>query len=488
MPSENLEQGAGPQPVETLKRLLAQIRAVQQKSELAGGGAEAIDQKSPTVHAAILEVDCVLPNTYPTDQSPFTVGLAALLDQGKQQFEKGDFAACSACMREVHRLDPDNAEAEWFLTESTRQIEEQLLREELEIHTENVKKQAMDSFDQQRYEECVGMFQFLCELEPDNRKLQDYLDLSRQFARETETSREKAGQTLAPGISQETVPEILLKGETAAGLSSGAVAEPTQVEGVRSRNCQLEAARDADRRNSPAAPLAQAKGAVEPSVLSSKSRCSLGKETARDVEVEIKPSHKFSRKKRWAVLLVSATVLLLAAVKSWLLPHRWLELTHSPAVPSDLGQAPGEAASIVPSLTERNAKGMANLSEGSGPESTTFSGGGSSGSLPVENPVRPAQQPALNYAVIHDHLLGSCIGRLRLDSKSIAFLPSADSKDGFNFQLADITGTELGDHLKIRFNNKIYRFKASLARNKEDNRRRLNAVYQQLVRFRAGSP
>jgi hypothetical protein len=227
---------------------------------------------------------------------------------------------------------------------------------------------------------------------------------------------------------------------------------------------------------------------VEPQVLRAKSACHSAKETASEGEIETNPPERFNHKKRWAVLLISATVLLLATAKGWLLLHQRQELTRSATAPSDLAQVPGEAASVVPPLTESNAKGMPNLSQGSGPESTMSSGGRESGSPPVENPVRPAQQRALNYAVIHDHLLGSCTGRLRLDSNSIAFLPAADSKDGFNFQLADITGTELGDHLKISFNKKIYRFKASLARNKEDNRRRLNAVYQQLVRFRAGLP
>jgi hypothetical protein len=35
------------------------------------------------------------------------------------------------------------------------------------------------------------------------------------------------------------------------------------------------------------------------------------------------------------------------------------------------------------------------------------------------------------YPVIHDHTLGSCSGRLRMNAYVIAFVPSGDSKDGF---------------------------------------------------------
>jgi tetratricopeptide (TPR) repeat protein len=495
--SDNLKQEAGAQPLETIKRLLAQIRTVQQKAEPASSGAEATDPKSPDASFDILEIDGFRSNNHQTDQPAISLGNPpALLDQGKQQFEKGDFAACFACMREAHHLDPDNAEAEWYLKESARQMEEQRLQEELEIHIENVKKEATDSFDQQRYRECIGMFQFLCELEPDNRKLHDYLELSQQFVRETEAAREKASQTFASWVSQETGPEKLLTSETVASPSSSAAAEPPQVE-LQARNCQLEAARDDGQQNIPSAPLAPEKSGEQPQVMPSKSPCRSGNETARDVEIEIESSDRFSRKKRRAVLLVAAAVLLLAMVKGRMLPHRWQELTRSPAVQPDLGQAPapidtkgkvekGKAASVAPPLVNPNPEGMPNHSQGSKPDLKKSFRGAVSGNSLVGNPVQQARQPALIYPVIHDHVLGSCTGSLRIDSKSIAFVPAEDSKDGFNFKLTDITGTELGDKLKIKFGNKIYRFKASLATNKEDNRGRLNAIYQLLARFRAG--
>ena len=55
------------------------------------------------------------------------------------------------------------------------------------------------------------------------------------------------------------------------------------------------------------------------------------------------------------------------------------------------------------------------------------------------------------YPVIHDHTLGSCSGRLRMNAYVIAYVPSGDSKDGFSQKLTDIVETEPGDKLKLQF-------------------------------------
>jgi hypothetical protein len=89
------------------------------------------------------------------------------------------------------------------------------------------------------------------------------------------------------------------------------------------------------------------------------------------------------------------------------------------------------------------------------------------------------------YPVIHEHALGRCRGTLEVTEESIAFIAPTDSKGRFNAKLEDITGTELGDRLKIRLGNKTYRFRSSIARDKEENRATLNSIYQQLIKLRA---
>jgi hypothetical protein len=111
---------------------------------------------------------------------------------------------------------------------------------------------------------------------------------------------------------------------------------------------------------------------------------------------------------------------------------------------------------------------------------------GAAGSTPVlKNRVRE-RRPDFIYPVIHDHVLGSCRGSLRINNESIAFVASGNSKHGFTAKWEDIVGTELGEVLKIKLRNKTYRFKVSFAANKEDHQARLYAIHQQLTKSRAG--
>jgi hypothetical protein len=85
--------------------------------------------------------------------------------------------------------------------------------------------------------------------------------------------------------------------------------------------------------------------------------------------------------------------------------------------------------------------------------------------------------------VVHDHTIGSCSGRLRLNAFVIAYLPSGDSKDGFSQKIPEISGVEAGDKLKIQVKNKTYRFQINSSQNKEGNRQKVKDVSEQLNRF-----
>lgn len=79
----------------------------------------------------------------------------------------------------------------WSLEAGTNP-DEQRLKEEFEIHIEDLKREAIQQFDQELYSVCLATFQFLCELEPDNRTLRDYLELCQQLVREAETEKPSA--------------------------------------------------------------------------------------------------------------------------------------------------------------------------------------------------------------------------------------------------------------------------------------------------------
>jgi tetratricopeptide (TPR) repeat protein len=54
------------------------------------------------------------------------------------------------------------------------------LEGELVVHLETLKQDALEHFARGQYRECLGIVSFLCQLEPHNRTLLDYLELSRQ--------------------------------------------------------------------------------------------------------------------------------------------------------------------------------------------------------------------------------------------------------------------------------------------------------------------
>jgi tetratricopeptide (TPR) repeat protein len=85
------------------------------------------------------------------------------------------------------------------------------------------------------------------------------------------------------------------------------------------------------------------------------------------------------------------------------------------------------------------------------------------------------------YPVIHEHTIGSCTGRLRMNAYVISFVPSTDSKDGFTERLSDISVGDPGPKLKIKVGNKNYRFQANLASDREDNQEKIKAIYEQLI-------
>lgn len=109
-----------------------------------------------------------------------------LLRQGKTSIENKDYSATMTIMNEALDVDPGNREAVTFLEEAQRKWEDQRLEEELVLHIDTLKKEAIQHFERGDYEESVVSFKFICELEPKNRTMHDYLELSQQRLQEIE--------------------------------------------------------------------------------------------------------------------------------------------------------------------------------------------------------------------------------------------------------------------------------------------------------------
>jgi len=190
--------------IEQLHRDMEQVR---HRVEASIERMEAAFEQNVTQLADFIEtLQRRLPGLPRESQDPSHISqLSELLSQGKSSLATKDYEGCMAMMQEVLQLAPENSEAVSYLEEAQRKLEDQRLEEELVIHIDNLKKEAADLFDQEKYRECAGLFKFLCELEPKNRTLQDYLDLSQEKVEEIEETeasarRESQSQTGYPMV------------------------------------------------------------------------------------------------------------------------------------------------------------------------------------------------------------------------------------------------------------------------------------------------
>jgi tetratricopeptide (TPR) repeat protein len=84
------------------------------------------------------------------------------------------------------------------------------------------------------------------------------------------------------------------------------------------------------------------------------------------------------------------------------------------------------------------------------------------------------------YAVVHDHALGSCTGRLRFNGYELTYVPSSESKDGFSVKMTEVSQVESDDKLKIQLKGKTYRFQINGVKDPQEIRTRISNIQRQL--------
>jgi tetratricopeptide (TPR) repeat protein len=84
------------------------------------------------------------------------------------------------------------------------------------------------------------------------------------------------------------------------------------------------------------------------------------------------------------------------------------------------------------------------------------------------------------HAVVHDHALGNCTGRLRFNGYQITYVPSSDSKDGFSAKISEVSLVESDDRLKIQIKGKTYRFQINGVKDPQEVRTRISSIQRQL--------
>jgi len=438
-----------------------------------------------------------------------------LVLQAKTCFQAKDYETCMNLTDEALRADPSNSEASWLMKEAQRQWEDQRSLEQLEIYVENLKKEAMDLFDKEHYEQCLGMFRFLSELEPDNHTLQDYVRLSQQMFVETIGSRE-------PTASEEGASNSESDFEKRSGaLNLGS--KPSETDG----QTRLPAAVMPDLERKPfefdSATSVPETGVPKAGILDAEA---VPQSVKQKIIQEYLASSMPARQKRYRNVGLTSALFLVTTLgagcfwlySSFLVSRIEIQSTPEKAVvfidnkrvgetpfrrqgipagsyalriekkgyqPHNRNLAVERAQAIILEVQLEKAKAaMSSIIQPAAPlELPTQALIPLAVSDPVETETLAVQ---IAQSVIHHHLLGSCSGRLKIDGDRISFWSSGNSQEAFTRKIKQITNVHLGEKLLIEFKDKTYRFEA-LARDPKDNRQRLAPFYEQ-IKLQKSSP
>ena len=539
--SVNNQLGKCPEEVLTIKRLLDEIKDLQKKIEPAPppDTPEELDQVSiprklkREATSADSEIESKERN------GRLWEDLTKHFNEGRNYFAQGDFDRCAVLMGEILQHNPEHCQAIWYWNESQRRREEERLRDEVTIRLEDIKNDAVNSFDQERYRECVGIFDFLSQLESENHQWRQYLELSRQLILEKEPrddcSVERghhedgvAEEYLSPTVgmwvtseqkptSQNTMPSAQLQEDRTLSESSVSMVLCSRPEHVSIAVAPVILAPSIERQvparpsrlgalllgiaaslllgafviphpaEKDGLPLTAAAQSIPISNLTTKnSEDQLQRTAMQSTREDLQPDT------RQGVLTSGFRVDGLASDPSLDNPRQqdqrvFGHAARQTAINANAHQSDGSSitnnAKVIGIQNERIPQRPAwigtaktiepKLGSARMPERIT--------SLRSENQ-NLSLQPRI-YSVIHNHVLGSCQGTLTIDGKSISFVSSSNARDEFKSSLSQIIGIEVGDTLKIKFENRTYHFKAVTSGGKEANRAEVDAIYRELTQF-----
>ena len=100
--------------------------------------------------------------------------ITSRLNQGTKAFNEGNFELCIQHMEYVLRADPENATAQYFLTEAKKKKETKRKEDEIQ----SVLKAAEDMYQKENYETCIKLARQVLELDQDNTRAKEYLRLA----------------------------------------------------------------------------------------------------------------------------------------------------------------------------------------------------------------------------------------------------------------------------------------------------------------------
>lgn len=352
-----------------------------------------------------------------------TASLREYLDRIKRCFESGDASALGQTM-------------EAAAAEANGDVLVQRLKEETEIHLENLKQEAVRRFDRERYEECRRIFQFLCAVEPDRKIWWDYLELCQQ-ASEGKSTLEPCS-ALVQFAPADVLPSLAHEPDEKRPASP----VMTRDRNEKKPGNSLQAAGAAHRHLYPAV-------------------------TGRHARPSGSQGRIASRKRTIVLSVLAATLLVGTSIDLWVGRRPAEEQT-----PPDVRSAQSEArppVGIEP-VSSHRARSRTPLSQA--PKSSSRPG--------TRRSVLSADKPGevKRFAVVHAHRFGSCRGDLAISRDSLAFVPSHDSKHGFTVH-PRLAATMLGGgDLQIRLAGKTYRFRSATETHEQRRQKNTTSIYE----------
>jgi len=371
----------------------------------------------------------------------------------------------------------------------------------------------MDLFDKEHYEQCLGMFRFLSELEPENHTLRDYVRLSQQMFVETIGAgdpRNAAGTSNA-ALDEKQPDESALISRPLERQSPTDL-PPAPMTSVQRKPSEPDSTTAIAESGATKVPVLEV-GAISQSV------------KGKIIQQYLAATAPARRRRLWNIGLSTSLLLVttLGVASYWVYSSLLVSRIEIQSTPEKAvvfidnkpaGETPfrqgiptgGYALRIEKKGYQpysRNLaveRGQAVILEVQLERARTATSSNVQPTVPLESPIQTSAPPAASdpvesaipsvqiaQSVIHHHMLGSCTGRLKIDGERISFWSSGTSRDSFTRKIKQINNFSLDDKLLIEFKDKAYRFEA-LARDAKDNRERLTPFYEQIKLQKAPQP
>jgi hypothetical protein len=441
----------------------------------------------------------------------------------KTYFDNRDFDGLMQVINVALKQSDGRLDAGAHLRGIQQSVDDEKLREEFEIHIENLKNEAMKQFDQERYGECLGTFRFLCELEPDNRIVRDYLELCQQLTPEAEgaalcvesgkTEVEAQVHTLSSTQVEQPVGEsfpahnlvdpdrnVEQPGQPSLSSETGYGSDGTQ---RRRRDISSEdepgpvphVSEEAVRKRVPyrialaalflvlivsSAYYFKRSSQIRPEPVPAEPT----KKTATESANPVSPQGDVSARDSW---LQKAE--LAARSGNYVSPVSDNAVAYCNRI---LNLTPGDSEALrlrqdgIDQVLAQAKRSIENQRFGAARDiySSLLQLSQQETDFPVGSQDLKAELDKLtfvSYPVVHDHILGNCRGDLRFNAYALSFVPLGNSTDDFLEPFSQVRLFAPGDKLKIEVRVKTYHFASGLD-GKQENRERVRKIFHDLTR------